>query len=560
MPEREYQLIAEGVAPRQTGTRSRSAALLAWFLEAVWRVEPEEVDDAICDGPGDKGIDGLLVDDTLGEITVLQSKHRDDPDAGQGDADLERLVGAAAYFESPEAVDGLLRAHPNPELTRLLTRLEIRDRVASGAHATRVVFVTNGTLDPAGRDYVVAMGGRQPPLDVWDQPRLAPIAERTGRPELLAHRIVFSTSSSPAVIERDGRPQLAAGFVLASELVNLPGIEDLSLFDRNVRLSEGRTRINRELGETIDVPQEHALFSAFHNGLTMLTHGLGIGDREMQLDGITVVNGCQSLLTLYDHRAAITTDLRLLAKVVQVEPQSDLSDRITYRSNNQNPVDIRDQRSTDVIQRDLQAQVRELYGDAFGYAIRQGERLEADEVLDNKTAAQFLMAVYLGEPWNAVRKVRLFDHDYRRIFNRSVDAHRLFFMHQVALCIDGVQNRLRPEVAASFASVRLTLAHLLAQVLRESDEGRDLVEDPQRWLPELQAAVREGLTRLAEEVVDSVNFFIEEEEREKAEAFDPKVVFKSQRGVNEVENEVLRFSRRQARRDKAYLFEVEPVR
>jgi hypothetical protein len=170
------------------------------------------------------------------------------------------------------------------------------------------------------------------------------------------------------------------------------------------------------------------------------------------------------------------------------------------------------------------------------------------------------MAVYVGEPWNAVRKVRLFDDDYRRIFNRTVNAHRLFFMHQLAKVIDGVRDRLRPELAASFASVRLTLAHLVAQLLRESEQGRSLVDMPERWLPDLEDAVREGLNRLAEEVVDSVNFYIEEEERENGEAFDPKVVFKSQRGVNDMENEVLRFGRRQARRDQEYLFEVPAIR
>jgi hypothetical protein len=556
----EYTRIQEEAQAYLTGTRGASAALLAWFLAAVWRVEEEDIDDAICDGSGDKGIDGLLVDDTLGEITILQSKHRDSADAGQGDADLERLVGAAAYFETPETVDGLLRAKPNPELTRLLTRLEIRDKIAAGMHARKLVFVTDGSLDAAGRSYVTAIAGRFLPLEVWDQPRLAPVAARTSRPELKPGRLILSTAAPASALEVGGIAQLAVGFVPATELVAFPGIDDLSLFDRNVRLSEGRTRINRELGETIDRPAEHALFPAFHNGITMLTHELGVTPGTIELDGFTVVNGCQSVLTLHDHRASLTADLRVLVKVVRVQRHSDLADRITYRSNNQNPVDIRDQRSTDVIQRDLQAEVREKYGETFGYSIRQGEDLGAAEVLDNRTAAQFLMAVYVQEPWNAVRKVRLFDEDYRRVFNRDVDAHRLLFVHEFAEVIEGTKGSVRPQLAASFASIRLTLAHLVAQLLRESDRGRQLLAAPNRWLPELAPAVREAIARLASEVVDSVNFYIDEEEREKGDAFDPKVVFKSQRGVSDMENEVLRFSRRQARRDEQYLFDVAPVR
>src|SRR5712692_3524604 len=113
MSRADFDLIEAEIAIHQIGSRTQSAALLAWFLHAVWRMEPEDVDDAICDGAGDKGIDALVVDDDLREITIVQSKHRDKPDAEQGDQDLRNLVGAAAYFESPEAVDGLIRSKPN---------------------------------------------------------------------------------------------------------------------------------------------------------------------------------------------------------------------------------------------------------------------------------------------------------------------------------------------------------------------------------------------------------------------------------------------------------------
>jgi hypothetical protein len=176
MPEPEHQLIEDEIAAFRIGNRTASSALLAWFLSAVWRVEPEDIDDSICDGRGDKGIDGIIVDEDLSEITIFQSKHRIGVDAGQGDADLERLVGAAAYFETAETIDQLVRAGPNPELLKLLSRLHIRDKLASGAHSTSLVFVTNGILDPAGRDYTAATAGRQPPLDVWDQSRIAAVA------------------------------------------------------------------------------------------------------------------------------------------------------------------------------------------------------------------------------------------------------------------------------------------------------------------------------------------------------------------------------------------------
>lgn len=559
-----YQVIQEELKPFHMGSRTASAALLAWFLAVVWRIEPEDIDDAICDGQGDKGIDGMLVDDDLGEITLFQAKHKAASDGRQGDRDLRDLVGASAYFASEASVQGLLGANPNAELRRLLARLDVQAKVAAGAHATHLVFVTDGTLDDQGNAYVNAVTRNDPPLEVWDQPRLATVARRTRKPDLISGRVTLTAVSAPAVVSASsGAPQLAIGVVPASQLVSLPGIGDLSLFARNVRLSEGRTRINRELGATVDDPTEHELFPAYHNGLTMLTHGLTVSGDTMTLEDVTVVNGCQSLLTLYQHQASLTDNLRLLLKVVQVERTGGISDKITYRSNNQNPVDIRDQRSTDVVQRDLQGQVRERYGTAIFFAIREGENASGLRVLDNKTAAQFLMAIYLKEPWNAVRKVRLFDTDYRRIVNRTVTGDKLYLMDLVIRVVDSHRSGLRDELAASFASVRFALAFLLSQLLRQSERGVLFLESPERWLPDKEKEVIEAVDPLMGDVVKSVNFYVDEERKERAEKgedFDPKVAFKSRASVQDLENQVLRLSGRLALQIQPYWFEVTPVR
>jgi hypothetical protein len=372
--------------------------------------------------------------------------------------------------------------------------------------------------------------------------------------------VTLSTSAPPTSVLLDGSTRVAVGFVPAKELIALPGITDLTLFAPNVRLGLGKTRVNKELERTVTTAEEHALFPAYHNGLTVLTHRLKVNGNVLNLDGVSVSNGCQSILTLHGNQGSLTDDLSLLVKVVQVDPHSDLPEKITYRANNQNSVDIRDQRSRDPIQRALQAEVEQLYDGEFGYAIRRGETVNAKEVLTNEQAAQLAMAVYAEQPWNAVRKVRLFDEDYRKIFNRALDAHRLYLLHVISKVLGEARASLRSDLAASFASVRLTLAHLLAQVLRESERGRDLLEHPGRWLPDLADTVQAELAGLLEDVVISVNFHIEEEKSDKGDEFDPKVVFKSQTGVRGVEGDVLRAARRDARKDEDYLFDLDPIR
>ena len=235
--------------------------------------------------------------------------------------------------------------------------------------------------------------------------------------------------------------------------------------------------------------------------------------------------------------------------------------KITYRTNNQNPVDIRDQRSTDLVQRDLQTQVNRDYEGELAFAIRAGEVFpKSPRVLDNQRAAQLLMAVYVGEPWNAVRKVRLFDEDYRRIFNREVNSHRLYLMSVLDEVLDTASDKLRPDLRASLASVRLTLAYVLAQLLRESDRGRQLLAKPERWLPELKGAVMEALGSQAASVIDLVNGYIEEQLKERDDTFDPKIVFKNEGEILKVERDVMSFSRRLVAKDPSYKFDIPPAR
>lgn len=563
MTQVQFDLLEETIRPYVIGNRTASAGLLAWFLENVWRMEPEDVDDAICDGGGDKSIDALHVDNDLGEITIFQSKHRESERRRQGDVDLTQLVGSAVYFESTNTIDRLLQSSPNQELTRLLTRLEIRQKVADGAHATRLVFITNALLDQAAVDYIATAEDREPPLDVWDRGRLAVVATRTQRPELRPDVVTLRAKAAPTSVELDAETKLAVGVVGAQELVALPGIDDLSIFDPNVRLGLGRTRINRELAAAVTTAAEHPLFPAYHNGLTVLTHELTVDGDEMRLSGVSVVNGCQSLLTLFENQQALTPELGVLVKAIQVDTGSALPDQITYRTNNQNSVDIRDQRSRDPIQRDLQGDVRTAFGASFGYSIRRGERVNAAEVLGNESAAQMLMAVYLGEPWNAVRKVRLFDADYHRIFNRNVNAQKLYLIYVLVRAVEGARGRLRSDLASSFSSVRFTLAFLLGQIVRETEQGRALLDSPERFMPDLRAEVEEALTTLAQEVAESTNAYVENEETEAAEnnrVFDPKVAFKSRTGVQRLEQEVVRLGRRLARSDSSYFFQIDPAR
>lgn len=560
--EERVSLLLDEVEVHRVGNRTEQAALLAWFLESVWRLDPEDVISAICDGPGDKGIDAIYVDDDAAEITVFQSKWRKSPlTASQGDADLKQFVGAGGYFEGASQLDALLASKPNDELRKLLARQNVREILESETHSVKMVFLTLGSLDSSGRDYVASRAGLQPPLAVYDVEMLADVAVQTQKPALRSEEVVL-TALEPAIVrELTDSERMAVTLVQASELVTLPGIADQTLFSQNVRYSVGKTLVNRQLAETVGNAGEHRLFPAFHNGLTLLTEELTVEGTSLKLRGVGVVNGCQSLTTLHANAEKLTDGLALLVKVVQVPSTSTVSDRITQRSNNQNAVTLRDQRSNDKTTRALQRDVSEKVGDQLFLAVKNGEKAPTGvTVVENTTIAQLIMATYLEEPWAAVRKIRLFDQDFRRIFTRSVGAYEVLLMHLIDLAVSSSRTDLRSDLASSFAAVKFTVAYLVACVLKESEAGAGLMATPEKWLANaaVRAEVLVALETISREVVASVNDFVEMQLAENDD-FDPKVAFKNQSGVTQVRLSVLNFAKSLNRRGQGYFFAVSPI-
>jgi hypothetical protein len=118
----------------------------------------------------------------------------------------------------------------------------------------------------------------------------------------------------------------------------------------------------------------------------------------------------------------------------------------------------------------------------------------------------------------------------------------------------------------SFASVRYTLAYLVARVLRLSDLGEKLLEDPSAWLPAQRDDIAKQLETYVDFVVDETNYFVSDREEQRqqnpdAEPFDPKTIFKASTGVRPLERQVIQAVKALARRaDSEILFDLEPGR
>jgi len=551
-----FERLASSTRVFEVGGRLPTAALLIWFLQHVKRLDENEAPDAVTDGPGDKGIDGLWVDAVGEEIVVLQAKHRQSLNSTQGDSDLARLVGACAWFSSPEQVDALLAAGPNAELRGLIERHDVRQRVADG-FGVRAVFVTNSIFDRSGADYLDAHGGGPPALEGWDLDKLAPYIRYVDRPLYIADEVTltFAPNASFTVSVGEGI-EVTVGALSAKQIADLPGIDDRTLFAQNVRLDLGRTRVNKDIDATLVDEQEHPTFLTFHNGLTMLCREVQRSNGDaVRVKDFSIVNGCQSAVALRRKQASLTDDLLLPVKIVKVGEADKLADEITYRSNNQNAINLKDLRANDSTQVILKGQFEELFGDQVQYVIKRGEETVAPTVIHNDLAAQILIALYNEEPYLAHRKFALFDQNYKRVFHPRIGASHIYLGY---LLWEEVQRRLpqiEKELIARYSLTTFVLVHLTGHLMRSTEAGNGILNAPADYIPGQETRVREAVGRLIESIIVDFNGYIREQEADHG-YFDYKTRFKSQAAIRELGEDVLRGHQRAVRRDAGYEFSL----
>jgi hypothetical protein len=217
------------------GTESR--AFLAWFLENYYRLEETEIYDSVCDGPNDKGIDGIYVNDQLRQIDVFQTTISKTDECTYGDAKLKQFTGSISQLSNAQSA-GSVFAVSNPELQAIAKRLEIAARIAEN-YEIRGVFVTNAIPDKSATTYIAT----QKNLIIYDGVRLLAEFVIPDKTDPISDEFSFDISGQPALpLPIGSNLKMTVAPILATELVSMSGIANGELFAWNVRQYLGKKR------------------------------------------------------------------------------------------------------------------------------------------------------------------------------------------------------------------------------------------------------------------------------------------------------------------------------
>lgn len=551
----DYPSILDVIDPCLVNGRTESHSFLVWYLQHYFRLDDTDALDAVCDGPDDKGIDAIYVDENLDSIVVFQCKLIQNAKKTLGDKLLKEFVGTLAQFQTSSSISEIITTTSNSELAHLMKDKEVDKKITNG-YSVRGIFVTNTRIDKNGIEYA----HKQDNLSVVDKSELVATYVPVDKARSVSTPASFDISGYDSGTYQVGGTRVVIAPLKGADLIQLDGIVSQALFASNVRGSLGRTKVNKDIGASIDDASEHQNFLLYHNGLTILCEKINKAADTIVISDYSVVNGCQSLTSLYDHRRKVTEDLRIMVRLIELPPGSDLADRITHHSNNQNSINARDLQSNSTIQRRLQSEFRTRYDGEVFYRIKRGELTGlATSVIENDEAGRLLLAFDLKQPWSCHQTYKILDELHAAIFARpEVNADRVFAVTLILEVILDALGGVQDQLMGSYRLTRYLLLLLVREALSLDGDGKRFCQNPSDFLaqPRGEERIRACCRRVVDDLV--IDFNAEIRERQDAgKPLDYKRELKSPTAVRSLSRSIIAQYQKSILRSRVSSFQQE---
>lgn len=410
-------------------TYAKSISFVVLCAKVMLDLTDEEALSALTEGGNDFGVDAMEIGDISdGEfnVTLLQGKyHHENLDGTRGfpQGGIEKAVQAVRALFNPQAPVNL-----NP---RLQTQVdEVRSLIVDGnIPRVRYLLCSNGAS--------------------WKVPESQQIIDR----EKFGDRVVFEhvnhdtlvrilqsvapvkdtlQFSGKAIVEDFNYARVFLGRVPVSELARLMDAHGDRLLDRNIRRYLGLhgNRVNEAIAATLKSDIERQNFYFYNNGVTLICdrfdyNALQPENHRVRVEGLQVISGGQTSKTIQQTlsspalNAAQLEDAFVLVRLYQVPPASSgFVQTITYATNSQNPVDLRDLRSNDERQKQLELDIKAL---GFEYRRQRADAATTSREITVGTAAEAVLSVWRAQPHRAkFRRSEHFGKFYDEIFTADL--------------------------------------------------------------------------------------------------------------------------------------------
>jgi hypothetical protein len=438
-------------------TMARSVAFIVLCAKVMLGLTEDEALEILTEGGNDFGVDAIEVGDVSdGEfvVTLLQGKyHHANLEGVKGfpQSGVEKAVQAVRALFNPAApVDLNLRLQAQIE--------EVRSLILDGnIPRVRFLLCSNG--------------------ESWQVPESQAIIDRERfgdrvQFEHVSHdvlvRVLGATQPVNEVIQFSGKAlaediqfvRVFIGKVAVTELARLMEAHGDRLLDRNIRRYLGLrgNRVNEAIRQTLVDEAERSNFFFYNNGVTLICdrfdfNSLQTDNHKVRVEGLQIINGGQTSKTVQATLAPAQMALlpanfegsHVLVRLYQVPKDAGPSvQTITYAINSQNPVDLKDLRSSDPQQRKLELSMKDL---GYEYRRQRSEKPLTPKDISVGTAAEAVLSVWRKHPQQAkFRSGEHFGKLYDDIFTTDLTAAQV--VTAVLLFRIAENKRKRPPVGA----------------------------------------------------------------------------------------------------------------
>ncbi|MGK5092030.1 AIPR family protein [Deltaproteobacteria bacterium TL4] len=497
--------------------KKKSTAFVLLCMSTCLEILMDESAELITEGGNDAGVDGLHigeVEDGEFMVTIFQGKYK-----------INDLEGTANFPENgvQKAVDTVsVLFDPFRKVTlndKIAPKIEeirslIRDAYIPNV---RVILCNNGErwteqaenwINDAKKDF-----GDKVDFVHFNHDSIVNILQRVKKVDTTL------TLNGQAIVEDMNYMRVLIGRVSAQEIQRLFNDHGDKLLERNLRRYLGlhTNRVNTAIHETLCDPQRSDKFYFYNNGITVVCdkfdyNAFQKSDYKVQIKNMQVVNGGQTCKTIQETLNGSLPNIAgesayVMVRIYQLsETHKDFVQDITYATNSQNPVDLRDLRSNDEIQKQLEIGISDL---GYQYKRQREEGGGGSSVITSSTVAESALAIWRKKPHQAkFRRREHFGKLYDDLFKNLNAAQALL----AVLIFRHVENERKRPTTSTPASFLPYASHYLSMLIAHNllkDRGTTLDQVSHRNFQEILKHFEDNRAKYHNQAVETLTGALE---------------------------------------------------
>lgn len=394
---------------------------VAWYLRNIHNLDTFETKDCITDGAGDKQIDAVYIDNQACTIYIIQGKFYGGDTVGA--EPLREVLSSWIQIQNLAHLQDGANHNLQVKISEIATALEDDYEVCFE------LIMTSTLTDSAKRDLEIFQ------KDLSDNEAISANLIVVDN-ETLKFKYDEALNRSRPYINHEFNLEVGKYMELTidetkavivalplKDCIKIPGIKDGSLFRKNVRQSLGTSnKVNKGIARTIK--NNAGDFFFLHNGITAICSQMSIHDGILSVKELNVVNGCQSLSTIfsYSELAKKADNAYIMFRFYEIS-DAERADNISTSTNSQSAVKARDLRSNDKAVLAMKKAYEQFYPDGY-FVTKRGEKVDnvrynTAHLVNLTDLGKQLIAWHSQRPNLSYGETKIFDKYFDQLFRRE---------------------------------------------------------------------------------------------------------------------------------------------